>query len=443
MQLKWEIEDRCNLTCKHCIVGNIEYPKSIELENAKKIVDKCVASDIDTIILTTKEPFIYPYIDELIEYCSLYNIQVGILTNGTLIDEKKLSMLEKYSSTIKYIAFSLEGVSPDTNDYVRGKGVFEKVVETANRINEINKKKSSFIRLFLQLNLTNQNYKEIDKMVEIFNNLPFIQVRIGKLEIEGNARLNKDLELDTSNYENSINELILNYSKIQKPTFDLYFKNLGLYDSIYLNTIFGTSYEPAIPSCSAFNGNFSLMNNGDYCACTFLLGSDIIDNEILILGNIDDDEIISRNKKIEVTSKMLEYKDSFICKNCDFREKCKVCLFISLSEDNLYQVNHCETYINKLNKIFKEIITDSLPFGLNKNSIIVEKEDTLTVLNTKISNRDYWIFKTKNKNVKEVIHYIYKSEYVLYKDLNSKFSNVNLDEIIYELLHSNLMIVNY
>lgn len=96
MKLKWDLEDSCNLRCKHCIVGTTSYPPSISLEKAKKVIDKCHESGVDNIVLSTKEPFMYPYITEVIDYCSLYKIKIAIITNGTLIDEKKLKNLLVY-----------------------------------------------------------------------------------------------------------------------------------------------------------------------------------------------------------------------------------------------------------------------------------------------------------------------------------------------------------
>ena len=238
MQLKWEIEDKCNLNCKHCIVGSIDYSKSMALDTAMEVIDKCASSGIDTIALTTKEPFMYPHINELIEYSALHNMQIAILTNGTLINKKNMHTLQKYSSNIKYLFFSLEGVSEYTNDYVRGEGVFRKVLEVANEINEINKKNDSFISMVLQMNLTSKNYSEVLGMVEKFNTFPFIQVRIGKLEIEGNAILHKELHLDNEDYKEAIRKLIYTYSQIDKPKYDLIFKSLSLYDTIYLNTVY-------------------------------------------------------------------------------------------------------------------------------------------------------------------------------------------------------------
>ena len=167
MKLKWDLEDSCNLRCKHCIVGTTSYPPSISLEKAKKVIDKCHESGVDNIVLSTKEPIMYPYITEVIDYCSLYKIKIAIITNGTLIDEKKLKNLLDNSETINYIAFSLEGVSPETNDFVRGEGVFEKVMSVVSKIDKINKTEKKNIKLILQMNLTSKNYEEVPDMVNI------------------------------------------------------------------------------------------------------------------------------------------------------------------------------------------------------------------------------------------------------------------------------------
>lgn len=442
MQLKWEIEDRCNLNCKHCIVGDIKYPKSMSIEKAKKVVNMCVENDIDSIALTTKEPFMYTYLSELIEYCSLYNIKIAILTNGTLMNDKNLQMIEKYSGNIKYLFFSLEGVSEETNDYVRGKGVFKKVIDAANKINEINKKEDTFIRMVLQLNLTSKNYKEVQEMVGKFNTFPFIQVRIGKLEIEGNAILHDDLQLNNKEYDNSIEELIQTYKQLNDSKYDLTYKSLSLYDSIYINTVFETSFKPNIPECSVFEGNFSLMNNGDYCACSLLLHKNFIDKEKIIFGNLEDSTPMIKSREFEVTPEMMEYKETSTCKKCRFNSNCKLCLLISLSDENKFeQVKHCQFYMNKLDEIFNDIKADKTDFKFNKNIVVTEEKGQLKLYNSEIIDKDeYWTYSTDNEYIKNVIYHIYDED-TSYMRIKTEFNNINIEELVYNLLYSGLITV--
>ena len=36
--IKWDIEKRCNLNCKHCIVNNIEYKENLTLSMKMSVV---------------------------------------------------------------------------------------------------------------------------------------------------------------------------------------------------------------------------------------------------------------------------------------------------------------------------------------------------------------------------------------------------------------------
>lgn len=79
-QLQFEVQA---LYCRDDIISTINF-----FRKSKKVIDKCHESGVDNIVLSTKEPFMYPYITEVIDYCSLYKIKIAIITNGTLIDEK-------------------------------------------------------------------------------------------------------------------------------------------------------------------------------------------------------------------------------------------------------------------------------------------------------------------------------------------------------------------
>lgn len=443
MKFKWELESRCNLSCKHCIVGTTNYPQSMPLESAKKIIDKCASSGVDSIIFSTKEPFMYPHIIELIEYCFCYNILVSIITNGTLLNEEILKKIEKYASTIQYIAFSLEGVSEETNDFVRGKGVYRKVMEAVGKINAINREKETFIRTILQLNLTSVNYKEICDMVEKFNNLPFVQVTIGKLYIDGNAAFHKELNLDNDEYEKAIGTLISEYKKLENPRYELTFKDLSVYDAIYFNTVLGSSYNPNIPDCSIFYDGYSLMTDGTYCACSLLLDKGLIDNSELNLGHVDDQDKILPSRKFRRSKKMFDYKKSEICKSCRFLEKCQMCLLISLSEENRnYQISKCDFYMNKIKTIFDKIIENETYFGFNKDMIIFEEENRLVVSNSLFGENEIWSYETSDEFIKKVITYIYTKGNVLYSEIVQEFGKEDsIIMLLEECLYSSLLTI--
>ena len=136
-------------------------------------------------------------------------------------------------------------------------------------------------------------------MVNILNTFPFVQVAIGKLYIDGNAAFYKELDLDNWKYEEAISTLISSYIRIERPNYELTFKDISVFDAIFFNTVFGTSYKPNIPDCSIFYGGYSLMSNGNYCACSLLLDKGLIENEKLDLGKFDDSDKIETTKNFK------------------------------------------------------------------------------------------------------------------------------------------------
>lgn len=443
MKLKWDLEDSCNLRCKHCIVGTTSYPPSISLEKAKKVIDKCHESGVDNIVLSTKEPFMYPYITEVIDYCSLYRIKIAIITNGTLIDEKKLKNLLDNSETINYIAFSLEGVSPETNDFVRGEGVFEKVMSVVSKIDKINKTEKKNIKLILQMNLTSKNYEEVPDMVNILNTFPFVQVAIGKLYIDGNAAFYKELDLDNWKYEEAISTLISSYIRIERPNYELTFKDISVFDAIFFNTVFGTSYKPNIPDCSIFYGGYSLMSNGNYCACSLLLDKGLIENEKLDLGKFDDSDKIETTKKFQIGSEYFDYKECEVCCECPFKKQCQMCLLIGLSKENrIYQIEKCRFYFNKLKRLLNEVINNRLPFQLNPNVVIVSAGKEWTVYNSLIGEHELWRFKTKKEDEINMIRNLQDNGSCCFREFAMGNNEDKSRALLEKLLLANLLFVN-
>lgn len=443
MKLKWDLEERCNLKCKHCIVGTTSYPPSISLEKAKKVIDKCHESNVDNIVLSTKEPFMYPHITELIEYCSLYHIKLAIITNGTLIDEKKLQSLVDNYATINYIAFSLEGVSSETNDFVRGKGVFEKVMNVVNKIDKINKTQKKTIKLILQMNLTSKNYKEVPNMVNILNKFPFVQVAIGKLYIDGNAAFYKELDLDNQKYEKAISTLISSYIRIENPNYELTFKDMSVFDAIYFNTVYGTSYKPNIPDCSIFYGGYSLMSDGNYCACSLLLDKGLIENEKLELGRFDDSKKIEAKKKFQIHNEYFDYKSCEVCSKCLFNKECQMCLLIGLSKENrTYQIEKCHFYMNRLKRVIDEVKKDRLSFQLNPNVVIVSDRKEWILYNGLIGIQELWSYHTQKKDEIEMIKKLQDKRNCYFKGFVNDYGENEVVSLLEGLLFANLLFVN-
>ena len=132
--IQWHITDKCNLRCIDCYQEQYTRKGELPLE---KLYEACTNlfqavkkwNKKLTINLTGGEPLMRDDVWELTEYLntSCCVSELGLITNGTLLD-KHLPFLKKFGK-LKTIYVSLDGVSPETNDSIRGAGTYEKTIE--------------------------------------------------------------------------------------------------------------------------------------------------------------------------------------------------------------------------------------------------------------------------------------------------------------------------
>jgi len=133
--IQWHFTENCNLRCKHC------YQKSYDLKNISKQEIIKIAGILDNamsvwkhkgrVSLTGGEPFLQEDIlFSLLDFFSHAEnfYWIGILTNGTLIDQNIAKRLKTYPK-LKEIQISIDGATPETHNAIRGKAAFERAIE--------------------------------------------------------------------------------------------------------------------------------------------------------------------------------------------------------------------------------------------------------------------------------------------------------------------------
>ncbi|MCK5680590.1 radical SAM protein, partial [bacterium] len=135
-ELWLHLTDACNLRCQHCLFGdNFSKKRELALATVKKVVNEAVALGCSLICFTGGEPFLYPGFIELLGWVQeREELQVAILTNGTLI-EKQLNELKKLDRERLHLQVSLEGPQVQ-NDAIRGEGTFALAVQAISRLRE-------------------------------------------------------------------------------------------------------------------------------------------------------------------------------------------------------------------------------------------------------------------------------------------------------------------
>lgn len=123
----------CNLKCRHCYLSCSSTNKTknfLNVDRIKKALDEVDKTKLEEIYLTGGEPLLHRDINNIIRLCIKY-ANVNILTNGTLINDKKARFLRQVEIDSDYeiiFRISLDHYKEHKNDEIRGKGTYKKTL---------------------------------------------------------------------------------------------------------------------------------------------------------------------------------------------------------------------------------------------------------------------------------------------------------------------------
>jgi len=129
----------CNIACRHCFVSAGPKSDSIPMMSRGQVesaIDEAVALGTRDAYFTGGEPFLHPEIRPLVDF-TLERMPLTILTNALLIDDDLAGWIADRFTRCRYsfdLRVSLDGAVAASNDRVRGRGVYDGVVEALRRL---------------------------------------------------------------------------------------------------------------------------------------------------------------------------------------------------------------------------------------------------------------------------------------------------------------------
>lgn len=111
-----DITSRCPNRCVHCETQ--KESSLISVEKAKTIIDKASREELTDIVISGGEPFTHPSLLDIVKYCHEANIYVSILTSASVVDEKLILNLAKYTN-VAFFRISMESANPEKLDWIR------------------------------------------------------------------------------------------------------------------------------------------------------------------------------------------------------------------------------------------------------------------------------------------------------------------------------------
>lgn len=212
---------RCNVKCSMCNIMKFmeidEFKKEMSISDFQKVAD-IFKNICKNVVFAGGEPFIRQDIIEIISAFKSKNFNVGIFTNGILLNRQMIDLL--IDLNLNFIIFSIHGTQETHNKIVSNQSAFSKATENIKYFCEIKKN----TKVMIQSTILKENIRELDKIVEIGIELNVDVIRFGHLnfltqkEISETKRLNLegnsfifDEELNLSDFEYNIKLLKQKY----------------------------------------------------------------------------------------------------------------------------------------------------------------------------------------------------------------------------------------
>lgn len=162
MSVQMALTERCNLKCRQCdLWGSKNKRQELNTQQWKDIFIKIKnwVGDSYQLNFGGGEPFMREDMVELIEFCAANDITTALVTNATLLNKNIIRSLSKIKTLTLHI--SLDGFNKETHNDLRGKGVYENIIDALCTFKTNNRK----CHVVLITVIMNGNFKEIIPML--------------------------------------------------------------------------------------------------------------------------------------------------------------------------------------------------------------------------------------------------------------------------------------
>jgi MoaA/NifB/PqqE/SkfB family radical SAM enzyme len=281
----------CNLKCDYCFWKNTNYSNKnrkdvMRLEEYDALFREMQNLGIRKLSISGGgEPFLDQRMPDILNLARKYNLEVRIVTSGTILPNESLLEL----MYCKEIRFSIDAIKPTTYSEIKHvpQNVFSQVLENLNKLIKLKAEKSSSLSIGTSFLLTEKNYLEVEDFCKYMLKLPIDAIVI-KYDIYGLPNILKEKFSDIEASLKKINDqrieirerLPLNNVKGMKcfvpyfkvainPYGDLYSCCLGSQpgekNGYFLGNLHNKSFRDVWNSAKSIIQN--LGKNGVLCTC--------------------------------------------------------------------------------------------------------------------------------------------------------------------------------
>ena len=268
--MQWDITQRCNLRCIHC--RSTEFYSDSHIIDLPMVANKEIAEElylngVRRIHFLGGEPLIRKDFCSLAEYLTDLGIGWSVNTNATLLTEEIAQRL--LDSEALVITISLDGPDAESNDAVRGQGVFEKVYKNTACLTKLRDRQGKKTSVVISCTLFKDNVGLMKKMVKLVSELHINNLIISGLLYMGRAKQNYNYMCVDFSTELVVGEELAR-NTIEGCTQNVQLGFLSPLAIQYLNEEFGTDFPIYDASCSALTHQGFIQPDGALFPCQAL-----------------------------------------------------------------------------------------------------------------------------------------------------------------------------
>ena len=210
------VTNRCNLRCKHCYMSSGDaLPNEIGTPDRLRAIDlfadHCPGSKVT---FTGGEALLNPDIFLLLAHARSRGLRTELYSNGLTI--KDSGFAERIAKSIDEVQVSIDGASEYTNDAIRGRGTFHKIIRGIKLLDQARHTSNTNFKYRLAITLTALNMDDIRSNIQTFvtslglHERP--EIRIGTVGKLGRAKENPDLVQDHDALQMAQAEIVNEFS---------------------------------------------------------------------------------------------------------------------------------------------------------------------------------------------------------------------------------------
>lgn len=325
----WNLTNRCNLACRHCVVdagpARRAEDDELTLDECRQLIDQLAAFGVASLILSGGEPLMRADLLEIAEYAGECGLHMQLATNATLITEEVARRLAAIGNVESQV--SLDGATPEVHDS------FRQVAGTWDRaIQGIRHLVSAGIPVMMAAAVTKANIAQIPDLYSLAADLKVQRFRILPFVPYGRGATARTLEVSPQEMREVTAYLYRQRQDGGLPVAPMEF------ECTLEPPPEGSAQPDARIGCDGAVGYCTVTANGDVLPCNFFAGAEA-------------ENVRQHNFTwIWENSRFLNYFRSLTvsdihgaCQSCDWQASCRgSCVAANFAHGDVFQSNvHC------------------------------------------------------------------------------------------------------